>query len=799
MKVVGIIPARYGSSRFPGKPLALIAGKTLIQRTYENAKSCALLEGLIVATDDARICAHVESFGGKVVMTSPHHATGTDRIAEVLQNTPSLKNVDIVVNIQGDMPCVSAATLTKIIEALKSDPIAVMSTPLTPITSLQEAQNPSVVKCVMDLQNNALYFSRAMIPCGHPNRPPSLERMYHHLGVFCFRKEFLLEYAKLPMTPLQLAEDLEQLKVLEHGYRIKVAIVNEKSVSVDHPEDIEKVEYMMSNQSQLKHSDPKYVFITGGVVSSLGKGITSASIGMLLENKGLKIAMMKLDPYLNVDPGTMSPYQHGEVYVTDDGAETDMDLGHYYRYTDSPLSRASSLTSGQIYNTVIKHERRGDYLGKTVQVIPHITDEIKQRLIECGKQEKDIDVVLVEIGGTIGDIESLPFLEAIRQFRQERRNDCINIHLSYVPYIKAAGEVKSKPTQHSVQKLREIGISADIILCRSEASLSDGIKDKISLFCSVPREAVIEAVDVEHTIYEVPLKLHKQGLDSKVCELLRLPNRPADVSVWEKLVSIVKNPKGTVTVGIIGKYVQHQDAYKSVYESLEHGAIAAGYRLEIKRFESDKFENPQAISEALQGCDGYLVPGGFGERGWEGKVLATRFCRENKVPFFGICFGMQVMIVEYARHVAGISQANSTEINADTPAPVISLLSEQETVQDLGGSMRLGAYPCRLDAKSKAKAAYGSALISERHRHRYEFNNKYKKVLEECGMHFSGTLDGGTLCEIAEVTDHPWMVGVQFHPEFKSKPTAPHPLFRDFVAAMIEHQGKQDKNKIDVN
>lgn len=540
----------------------------------------------------------------------------------------------------------------------------------------------------------------------------------------------------------------------------------------------------------------KYIFITGGVCSSLGKGLTSAAIGLLLEKKELKIAMLKFDPYLNVDPGTMSPFQHGEVYVTDDGAETDLDLGHYYRYTHSFLSRASNATSGQIYNTVIKRERHGDYLGKTVQVIPHITDEIKQRIYNCAKQQEGIDVVLVEVGGTVGDIESLPFLEAIRQFTYEHRPSCLNIHLTYVPYLKAAGEVKTKPSQHSVQILREIGIFPDIIVCRCELSLSNEVKDKISLFCNVNRRSVIEEVDVKHSIYEVPIHLHHEGIDTLICELLQLPNPAINLNDWEKIVETICHPKGIITVGIVGKYVQHQDAYKSVFEALNHGAIAAGYKLHIKRFEADKLPtDPQQLNQTIHGCDGYLVPGGFGERGWEGKIQAARFCREEKIPYFGICLGMQVMAVEFARHAVGLKEANSTEFDTDTEHPVISLLSEQKGLKDLGGTMRLGAYMCDLQPNSHAYHAYQTNQISERHRHRYEFNNEYKEMMKQKGFQISGTLKGENLCEIAEIEGHPWMVGVQFHPEFKSKPTDPHPLFREFIQAMIKYQKKQDASK----
>lgn len=535
----------------------------------------------------------------------------------------------------------------------------------------------------------------------------------------------------------------------------------------------------------------KYIFITGGVCSSLGKGLTTASIGMLLESKGLRVAMLKFDPYLNVDPGTMSPYQHGEVYVTDDGAETDLDLGHYYRYSNSPLSRASNATSGQIYSSVIKRERQGDYLGKTVQVIPHITDEIKQRIVLCSKQSEEIDVVLVEVGGTVGDIESLPFMEAIRQFRNEHAGNCLNIHLTYVPYLKAAGEVKTKPSQHSVQVMREIGIFPDIIICRCENSLPEEVKDKLSLFCNVTREAVIEEVDVQLSIYEVPLKLHEQQLDDMICKRLNLPQKPMNLKQWEKIIETLKSPKGTLTIGVVGKYVQHQDAYKSIRESLHHAANHAGFVAHIKWFEADKLVDNGNLEEAIAGCDGYLVPGGFGERGWRGKIMTAKFCRENKLPYFGICLGMQVMATEFARHVVGLKDANSTEIDPDTKNPVISLLSEQRGIQEMGGTMRLGANFCVLKPGTHAHRAYQKDLISERHRHRYEFNNAYQEAMEEKGFVISGTLKDGSLCEIAEIKNHPWMVGVQFHPEFKSKPTDPHPLFRAFTEAMIQQKSKK--------
>ncbi len=534
---------------------------------------------------------------------------------------------------------------------------------------------------------------------------------------------------------------------------------------------------------------PKFIFVTGGVVSSIGKGIAASAIGLLLEQKGLKVAMMKLDPYLNIDPGTMSPYQHGEVYVTPDGAETDLDLGHYFRFTHSPLSRKSSVTSGQIYHEVIKRERRGDYLGKTVQVIPHITDEIKRRIIECGQQKEALDVLIIEIGGTVGDIESLPFLEAIRQMRYEKQKQCLNIHVTYVPYIKAAGEVKTKPTQHSVQVLREIGISPDIIVCRSESELTDEVREKISLFCNVQQDAVIEAVDVA-SIYEVPLYLHEQQIEQKIARMLDLPATPCNLQQWKKLVDVIKNPKGTVTIGLVGKYVQHQDAYKSVCEALHHSAIAAGYKLEILKIESDKLDEKTHFPDWAQGCDGYLVPGGFGDRGWEGKILTAKYCRERHIPYFGICLGMQVMVVEYARDVLGLKKANSTEMDPATSHPIISLLEEQHIVTDRGGTMRLGNYPCMLKPNSRAQLAYQQEKVLECHRHRYELNNKFREELEDQGLIVTGVFEEDNLAEIVEVQDHPWMVGVQFHPEFASKPTEPHPLFCDFIRASIKSKSE---------
>ncbi len=530
----------------------------------------------------------------------------------------------------------------------------------------------------------------------------------------------------------------------------------------------------------------KYVFVTGGVMSSLGKGLTAASIGKLLEAKGLKIAIIKADPYLNVDPGTMNPFEHGEVYVTDDGAETDLDLGHYYRFTKSPLSQASNVTTGQIYETIIKQERRGDYLGKTVQVVPHVTDEIKRHFVACGEQEEGIDVVLVEVGGTVGDIESGPFLEAVRQFRLE--HNCINIHITYVPFLPAAGEVKTKPTQHSVQMLRQIGIMPDLIVCRCEEALSDELKRKISLFCSVPEKRVIDLPDVDHSIYEVPIYLRDQDLDREIAELLGMKDRTPQLKAWEKMLEAMQQPEGEVTVGIVGKYLDHADAYKSVFEALHHGAIQAGVKLTIEKIDSDAIGSKEEMEQAALDCDGLLVPGGFGPRGWEGMIHAASYCREKGVPYFGICLGMHALCVEFARNKLGLEGANSTEMVADCIEPIISLLAEQTEVVDKGGTMRLGAYTCELKRSSKAYDAYRSKTISERHRHRLEFNNAYIERCEEAGLNFVGMEPNRNLVEVVEVSGHPWMVAAQYHPEFKSSPVEPHPLFRDFVEAMIDQK-----------
>ena len=535
---------------------------------------------------------------------------------------------------------------------------------------------------------------------------------------------------------------------------------------------------------------PRYIFITGGVVSSLGKGIVSASIGKLLEAMGLRVIMMKCDPYLNVDPGTMSPYQHGEVYVTEDGAETDLDLGHYERFTSVELSKLNNVTTGKIYYSVINKERHGDYLGATVQVVPHITDEIKTA-IQSVSHNKSADVVICEICGTVGDIESLPFLEAIRQFRQDiGRENAINIHLTLIPFIRVADEIKTKPTQHSVGKMREIGIQPDILMCRTEKRLSKEVREKIALFCNVEAEQVIQALDVQE-IYEVPLALKEEGLDKLIVKLLRLncDDGESKLRAWkERVVDKVLSPSKHAVIGFVGKYIELQDAYKSVYEALKHGGIANDARVEIRKIDAEDVM-AHGAEKFLKDVDGVLVPGGFGDRGIEGKIRAIKHARENKIPFFGICLGMQCAVVEISRNVCGMNRANSTEFNKSTPFPVISLLEEQKRVKDLGGTMRLGSYPCTLVKGTKTYRAYGKETVYERHRHLYEFNNKYKVKMETSGLIMSGSSPNGRLVEIVELVDHPWFVGCQFHPEFRSKPDQAHPLFRDFIKAALAGKG----------
>lgn len=540
----------------------------------------------------------------------------------------------------------------------------------------------------------------------------------------------------------------------------------------------------------------KFIFVTGGVLSSLGKGLAAASMGTLLKARGLNVTILKLDPYINVDPGTMNPFQHGEVYVTDDGAETDLDLGHYERFLDQHLGQANNFTSGRIYHNVITKERRGDYLGGTVQVIPHITDEIKRCVLSVASD--DLDVAIVEIGGTIGDIEGQPFLEAIRQLRNDLgKENVIYIHLTLVPYIKTAGEIKTKPTQHSVKELRSIGIQPDIILCRSEVELSDEIKAKISLFCSVDQDAVFTAIDVA-SIYDLPMALYDEGLDQKIAILLRLSAKNPNLHTWEELVRKIHNPKGRVTIAIVGKYVDLKEAYKSLHEALVHGGVANEYAVDLVYVNSEEI-TAKNCAKKLSGADGILVPGGFGNRGVEGKILAIRYARENKIPFFGICLGMQCAVIEFARNVLKFDGSNSEEFDEKTPYPVIYLMKEwfdirkkslqlRDKESDKGGTMRLGAYPCVIKPNTKAFEAYEAKQVSERHRHRFEFNKAYAKDFEAKGMELSGFSPDETLVEIVEIKDHPWFVGCQFHPEFNSNPLHAHPLFREFVKATIKNK-----------
>ena len=529
----------------------------------------------------------------------------------------------------------------------------------------------------------------------------------------------------------------------------------------------------------------KHLFVTGGVVSSLGKGLTSASIAMLLESRGLRVKMQKLDPYINVDPGTMSPYQHGEVYVLDDGSETDLDLGHYERFTTTHLTRQSNYTTGQIYQSVINKERRGEFLGKTVQVIPHITNEIKEVVLQL--DDADTDVVITEIGGTVGDIESLPFLEAIRQIPLERgRENCMFIHLTLVPFLKAAGELKTKPTQHSVGILRQIGIQPDILVCRTERSLDISDREKIALFCNVPLNSVIEERDKDFSIYEVPLSLQANKIDDLILKQLDLPAAGAKLDIWHDILHRLRNPEHEVSIALVGKYAEHRDAYKSIYEALDHGGIANYTQVRVQPIKSEELERDGA-EKALAGFDALVVPGGFGERGVEGKVEAIRYARERELPFLGICLGMQCAVIDFARNVAGLTDANSTEFFRNTPHPVICLMEEQEGVADKGGTMRLGSQPAELTAGSKSALAYDTPEISERHRHRYEFNSGYKQQLEDAGLVIAGASPDQSLVEIVEIASHPWFVAVQFHPEFKSKPTAAHPLFAGLVAAAVAH------------
>jgi CTP synthase len=537
----------------------------------------------------------------------------------------------------------------------------------------------------------------------------------------------------------------------------------------------------------------KYIFITGGVVSSLGKGICTASIGCLLEARGLKVTMLKFDPYINVDPGTMSPFQHGEIFVTDDGAEADLDLGHYERYTTALMSQNNNVTTGQIYSEVIAKERRGDYLGRTVQVVPHITNEIKSRIYKLGKLP-GIDVVLTEIGGTVGDIESLPFLEAIRQIPFDiGREHVLYIHLTLIPTIRVAGEVKTKPTQHSVKELREIGIQPDILVCRTERPFPEETRAKIALFCNVKQEAVFQAIDLKE-IYEIPLMLHDQNLDKVIVGFLGIETPEPNLEAWKDMVRRAKGSREEIKIGVVGKYIELQDAYKSIYEALRHAGFANDVILNIVKIDAEEL-NKDTVEQILGGIHGILIPGGFGIRGIEGKIRAVTYARERKVPYFGICLGMQCALIEYARNVCGLENANSLEFDQETPHPVVSLMGTQRDIVNLGGTMRLGAYPCKLGKETRSYKAYGGVdIVPERHRHRFEVNNSYREILKEKGLCIAGEYEDGNLVEIIEIPDHPWFVAVQFHPEFKSRPLNPHPLFKEFIHSAKQYKAQNEKN-----
>ena len=528
----------------------------------------------------------------------------------------------------------------------------------------------------------------------------------------------------------------------------------------------------------------KHIFVTGGVVSSLGKGLNAASIGMLLESHGHKISLQKFDPYVNVDPGTMAPFEHGEIYVTEDGAETDLDLGHYERFTNTVTNRDCNCTTGSIYYSVITKERKGEYLGKTIQVIPHITNEIKDCIRKLSTA--DTDIVISEIGGIVGDIESQPFVEAIRQFGREiGRENVLYIHLTLIPYLRAADEIKTKPTQHSVGMLRQAGIEPDILICRTEKSISAEIKEKISLFCNVDKESIIEEVDVKPYLYEIPLLLVREGLDKIILKKLQLSSNGSTLDKWLNMMEVLKNPQKVTEIAIVGKYIGHQSAYESIYEALTHGGIGNATKVKERRIESEDIEK-EGAEQLLQGCNGILIPGGFGERGIEGKIEAVRYARENKIPYLGLCLGLHCATIEFARNVCNLAEANSTEFDSNTPDPVICLLEEQKDIEKMGGTMRLGAQQCRLESNTIAHKSYGQEIISERHRHRYEFNNKYRDVFAPKGMICSGFTMDNELVEIVELKDHPWFIAVQFHPEFKSKPTNPHPLFKEFIKATLD-------------
>ena len=788
-RAVGIIPARWSSTRFPGKPLHLIAGKALLWRVWERCERAKSLDSVIIATDDMRIAEAAFNWGAEVALTSTSHCSGTDRIAEVARNA---KQFAFIINIQGDEPLVDPRLIDKIVEKLRSDRTIKIVTAAHPFEYPEDALSPHQVKVVVDLAGNALYFSRAPIPFQEKGCSLSLR----HQGIYGFRRTALLQFVNWKPTPLERAESLEQLRALENGVKVHVLITAKGSPGIDTPADAEALEQKLARVER-KCPSMKYIFVTGGVVSSLGKGLTAASLGTLLEARKLRVVLQKFDPYLNVDPGTMNPFQHGEVYVLNDGAETDLDLGHYERFTNCVLTRHNNLTSGQVYETVILKERRGDYLGKTVQVIPHVTDVIKDRIRKLSDESK-YDVVITEIGGTTGDIEGLPFIEAIRQFILEvGPENVVNMHVTLVPYIKAAHELKTKPTQQSVAKLREIGLQPQVLICRSEKPLDRDVRRKLSMFCSVAEKAVIEERDVEHTIYEVPLTLHAEGLDQLVCDLLHLETPEPDLKDWRNFVDRVVSPSKRVKIAVVGKYMDVRDAYKSIYESLTHAAASEDCGIDLKLVDAESLAD--GVDDQLEDVAGVLIPGGFGVRGAEGKINAARYAREHRIPFLGLCLGMQVATIEFARNVCGIKDANSTEFDKDNPDPVISLLEEQRGVRNKGASMRLGTWPTKIVPGTLAEKIYGDTEVTERHRHRYEFNMKYRDRMNAKGFVISGTSPDGTLAELIELRDHPYFVGCQYHPEFQSKPNKPHPLFKGFIAAALAYQagGKKPSTAIE--
>ena len=751
---VVVVPARAASTRLPRKLFLAESGRPLLAHTLERCLAATRPARVVAAVDDPELATIARAAGAEAVLTDPALPSGSDRVWAAVAE---LGDVERVVNVQGDEAEIEPEAIDAVCTALADGAAAVtLSAPL-PAGALDD---PAAVKVVCDLGGDALYFSRAPIP--HARSAGEVEPRLH-VGVYGYRRDILADFAARSPTPLERAEGLEQLRLLEHGVALQVLAWERAFLGIDTRRDYDAFleRFVLPRPDDIPMT--RFIFVTGGVVSSLGKGLTTAAIAVLLEKRGLKVSIQKLDPYINVDPGTMSPFEHGEVYVTEDGAETDLDLGHYERYSQAPITKDSNATTGSIYSEVIRRERAGDYLGKTVQVIPHITDAI-QDAIRRGAP-KGTDVAIVEIGGTAGDIESLPFLEAIRQFAlKQEPHHAMFVHLTLLPYLSASGEMKTKPTQQSVGKLREIGIQPDVLVCRCEQAMTEGMKAKISLFCNVREKDVIQEKDVDTTIYEVPLDLKREGLDRALVEHLDLrATEAADLSDWEDLCERVRRPEGTVEIAVVGKYIQLHDAYKSIYEALAHGGAHHRVKVRFRKVAAEDCADRDP-AELLAGVDGLLVPGGFGERGLEGKIRALAWARENRMPTFGICFGMQAMALEFARNVAQLAGANSTEVDGDCAHPVIALMDEQQQVVDKGGTMRLGAYACRLAEGSRAAAVYGRDLVFERHRHRWEFNNAYRERLEDAGLVCSGVHESQDLVEVIELSDRPFHIGVQYHP-----------------------------------